>query len=247
MRHQQTVMGIPMSVDVPDRDDAAAREGVTLAFAGLHAADRRFSRFDPTSEVSRYARGEVTALSDELREVLALAERACDESGGAFSIRTPTGGLDTDGVVKGWAAQRAADALLGAGVDRFCLNAGGDVVLAGEPEPGRPWNVGVRHPDDPTRVLAVLEVRDGAVATSGTYERGAHIWDGRTGGAAAGLVAATVVANDLLRADIMATTVMALGPDGVAWAAEHGAATVVAVCPDGRILSGSSAVVPQLV
>ncbi|MBD8060032.1 FAD:protein FMN transferase [Cellulomonas sp. JH27-2] len=240
-------MGIPMSVDVPDRDDAAVREAVTMAFASLHAADRRFSRFDPTSEVSRYARGEVLVVSDELREVLALAERAADESGGAFSIRRPDGGLDTDGVVKGWAAQRAADTLLGAGVDRFCLNAGGDVALAGEPEPGRPWNVGVRHPDDPTRVLAVLEVRDGAVATSGTYERGAHIWDGRTGGAAAGLVAATVVANDLLRADIMATTVMALGPDGVAWAAEHGAAAVVAVRPDGRILNAGGAAVPQLV
>ena len=247
MRHQQVVMGIPMSVDVPDRDDAAVREAVTMAFASLHAADRRFSRFDPTSEVSRYARGEVLVASDELREVLAVAERAADESGGAFSIRRPDGGLDTDGVVKGWAAQRAVDILVAAGIDQLCCNAGGDVAVVGEPEPGRGWNVAVRDPEDGRRVLALLEVRDGAVATSGTYERGAHVWDGRTGLPATGLTSATVVANDLVRADILATSVLAMGPDGVSWAAARGAATVIAVRPDGEVLTATAGAVPHLV
>lgn len=247
MRHQQVVMGIPMSVDVPDRDDAVVREAVTLAFASLHAADRRFSRFDPDSEVSRYARGEVPVVSDELREVLALAERASEQSGGAFSIRTPDGGIDTDGVVKGWAAQRAVDLLVAAGIEQLCFNAGGDVAVVGEPEPGRGWNVAVRDPEDGRRVLALLEVRDGAVATSGTYERGAHVWDGRTGLPAAELTSATVVANDLVTADILATTVLAMGADGVAWAAAHGAATVVAVRPDGEVLTAAAGAVPHLV
>ncbi len=231
-------MGIPMSVDVRD-SGAGVSELVERAFEVLRAADRRFSRFDPDSEVSRYARRQVppAEVSADLREVLALAGRAWDESGGAFSVRRPDGTLDTDGVVKGWAAQRAADVLEGGGLLRFCLNAGGDVVVRGEPEPGRGWHVGIRDPADAGRTLAVLELRNGAVATSGTYERGAHIWDGRTGEAVSELVSASVVAADLCRADTLATSVLAMGRDGVSWAAAHGAVAVIAVTADGRTLT----------
>lgn len=231
-------MGIPMSVDVRD-DDPGTPELVDRAFEVLREADRRFSRYDPASEVSRFGRGELrpAELSDDLRAVLAVAGQAWEDSGGAFSVRRPDGTLDTDGVVKGWAAQRAADVLVDGGVRSFCLNAGGDVVTRGEPEPGRGWHVGIRDPSDPQVFLVVLELRDGAVATSGTYERGAHVWDGRTGELATELVSASVVAPDLARADVLATTVLALGPAGVAWAGEHGATAVIAVGADGRMLT----------
>ena len=231
-------MGIPMSVDVRD-DHSQVPELVERAFEVLRAADRRFSRYDPDSEVSRYARNELRPanLSADLREVLAIAGQAWEESGGAFSVRRPDGTLDTDGVVKGWAAQRAADVLANGGLRSFCLNAGGDVVVRGEPEPGRGWHVGIRQPSDPRSFLTVLELREGAVATSGTYERGAHVWDGRTGQPATGLVAASVVAGDLARADVLATSVMALGPDGVDWAAARGAVAVIAVDAAGRTLT----------
>ncbi|WP_231384036.1 FAD:protein FMN transferase [Cellulomonas sp. URHD0024] len=225
-----------MSVDVRD-DGPTTPDLVDRAFAVLRAADRRFSRYDPASEVSRYARDEVRPadLSDDLREVLAVAGKAWEDSGGAFSVRRPDGTLDTDGVVKGWAAQRAADVLWAGGLQRFCLNAGGDVVVRGEPEPGRGWHVGIRDPNDPQLFLAVLELRGGAVATSGTYERGAHVWDGRTGEPATGLVSASVVASDLATADVLATSVLALGDEGVDWAGRHGATAVIAVGADGRI------------
>ncbi|WP_421732900.1 FAD:protein FMN transferase [Cellulomonas sp.] len=240
MRHLELVMGIPMSVDVRGAlDEQAERAAVRDAFDRMHDADRRFSRFQPDSEVSRYGDGD--AASTDLREVLDIAAHFGDLSGGAFSVRRPDGSLDTDGVVKGWAAQRAADTLTAAGLTTFCLNAGGDVVVRGEPEPGRGWNVGVRDPADPQAFLTVLEVRDGAVATSGTYERGEHVWDGRTGLAATGLRAATVVAADLTTADVLATCVLALGPDGIAWAAQHGAAAVLAVDADGELLTALQA------
>jgi thiamine biosynthesis lipoprotein len=238
VRHRETVMGIPMSVDVRDKD-RHLDELVEGAFEVLRAADRRFSRYRPGSEVSRFGRGALRPadLSADLREVLALAGQAWDESGGAFSVRRPDGTLDTDGVVKGWAAQRAADVLKDGGLRRFCLNAGGDVVVQGEPEPGRGWRVGIRDPGTVATFLAVLELRDGAVATSGTYERGAHVWDGRTGESVSELVSASVVATDLTKADILATTVLALGRDGVDWASEHGAVAVVAVDAHGRVLT----------
>ena len=105
----------------------------------------------------------------------------CDElraaTGGAFDARAPLPGmLDPTGLVKGWAVERAAALLERAGARRFLVDAGGDVVLR-----GGPWRVGIRHPRLRDRLAAVLELRDGAVATSGAYERGAHIVDPRTG------------------------------------------------------------------
>ena len=236
-------MGLPMSVDVRRAQGPAVEAALDAAFAVLHEADERFSTYRPDSELRRLERGEVAddALSADMREVLEIAARAHEESGGVFDVCTPEGRLDTNGVVKGWAAQRAADVLVAAGLRDFCLNAGGDVVTRGEPEPGRAWDVAVRHPDDPQGVLAVLSVGDGAVATSGTYERGAHVWDGRSGSRELPLVAATVVAADLTVADVLATTVLAMGEDGPAWAVEHGAATVIAVTADGRVLTAAPA------
>ncbi len=234
-------MGLPISVDVRDEDHGQVDAALDAAFAVLRAADERFSPYRPDSELNRLRRAELTEdqASDQMREVLAIAAQAHDDSGGVFDVHTPDGLLDTDGVVKGWAAQCAADVLVAAGLTRFCLNAGGDVVLRGEPEPGRPWDVAVRDPRDPKAVLAVLGVRDGAVATSGTYERGQHVWDGRTGSVDLPLVAATVVAADLTVADVLATTVLAMGTDGVDWALRHGAATVIVVTTDGQILAGT--------
>lgn len=229
-------MGVPVSVDLRAGGDAAA---VERAFAVLRRADERFSPFRPDSEVRRHG-SEPGPVSADLADVLRIAQHAERISGGAFTVRAPDGTLDTNGVVKGWAAQRAADVLVAAGGTSFCLNAGGDVVTRGEPEPGRPWRTGVRDPADPGRVVAVVELRDGAVATSGTYERGEHVWDGRTGRPARGLAAATVVAADLTTADVLATCVLALGEEGVAWALAHGAWAAFGVRPDGTVLSGGA-------
>lgn len=231
VRRVREVMGTVVSVDLRCPDQVAGDAALDAAFAVLQAADERFSPFRSDSELSRLDRGELTLdeVSADMREVLDVAERARVDSGGAFDVRSPEGRLDTNGVVKGWAAQRAADVLLAAGMTDFCLNAGGDVVAHGGPEPGAPWRVAVRDPRDAQAVIAVLEVCDGAVATSGTYERGAHVWDGRTGSRELSLVAATVVAPDLVTADVLATTVLAMGADGARWAREHGAAAVLVV------------------
>lgn len=224
-------MGTVVSVDLRCPDEVAGASALDAAFAVMRAADERFSPFRPDSELSRLDRGELVPdeASADLREVLDIAERARVDSGGVFDIWSPEGHLDTNGVVKGWAAQRAADVLAAAGMTDFCLNAGGDVVARGGPSPDVPWRVAVRDPRDSQAVIAVLDVRDGAVATSGTYERGAHVWDGRTGSRELTLLAATVVAADLVTADVLATTVLAMGAAGAQWAREHGAAAVLVV------------------
>ncbi|MET8452535.1 FAD:protein FMN transferase [Streptomyces sp. NPDC005209] len=243
MRRVEHVMGFPVSLRIDDEGvdgatdvggaatdlDAAADE----MFAWLRAVDARFSPFRADSEVSRLDRGQVRAdeVSADLAEVLALCEEYRVSTGGAFDARLPGRGLDPCAVVKGWSVQRAAELLTAAGVRRFCLNAGGDVVAA-----GGPWRVGIRHPEQADRVCAVLEITDGAVATSGRYERGDHIVDGRTGRPARGLLSVTVVAAGLTEADATATAAFALGAEGVAWAAGRAGCEVFAVDAGRRVL-----------
>lgn len=223
-------MGFPVSLRIDDKD---VPEGLADAvFGWLQEADRRFSPFRPDSEVSRLDRGDTGPddISADLAEVLLLSERYRTETGGAFDIRLPGRGLDPSAVVKGWSVQRAALLLKEAGVRRFCLNAGGDVVVG-----GGPWRVGVRHPEISDQVCVVLELDDGAVATSARYERGNHIVDGRTGLPATDLLSLTVVAPTLTEADATATAAFALGVEGIAWASAREGCEVFAVDADRRV------------
>ena len=223
-------MGFPVSVRIDDED--ATGEDADEAFAWLREVDARFSPFRPDSEVSRLDRGELRpgAISEELAEILALCAHYEDATGGAFRTRLPGRGLDPCAVVKGWAVQRAAELLARRGARKFCLNAGGDVVVA-----GGPWRVGVRHPERADRLCTVLEVTDAAVATSGRYERGDHIIDGRTGRPATGVLSMTVVAASLTEADATATAAFAMGAEGIAWAADRDGCEVFAVDADRRV------------
>ncbi len=108
-----------------------------------------------------------------------------------------------------------------AGVQAYCLNAGGDVLARGGPRPGDAWRVGIRHPAVPGQIVAVLAVRDLAVATSGAYERGAHIHDPHARQAAGPWSSMTVVGPSLTYADAYATAAYAMGRPGLAWVAAH--------------------------
>ena len=147
--------------------------------------------------------------------MLAIAERAKAESGGAFDVRRPGPDgavvLDPSGVVKGWAVQRAAVPLLALDDTDVCLSAGGDMVCHVAVAEREPWSVGIEDPHDPTRVLAVVPVRRGAVATSGHAHRGHHVVDARTGRPPEDIASVTVVAADLVTADVDATAAYAMG------------------------------------
>lgn len=219
----EPVMGTMVSFDL--RDARAAAGVLDAAVAWLHEVDARFSPYLADSEVSRIGAGtlEERDAHPDLREILAMADRLAIESGGAFDIRgwRSDGRLDPCGIVKGWSVQLAADRLVAAGIHDFAINAGGDIVVRGGPAIGAPWRVGIRHPDRPDRVAAVLRVTDAAVATSAAYERGAHIRDPRSGRTPSGVRSMTVVGPSLTWADAYATTGYVLGLDGLDWIASH--------------------------
>ena len=131
------------------------------------------------------------------------------------------GRLDPSGFVKGWAIEEAAWLIDSAGGRNYWINGGGDIVARGQAAPGRPWRVGIRHPDRADKVAAVLAISDRAVATSGDYERGAHIADPAARRAASGLRSVTVVGPGLAFTDAYATAVFAMGRDGLGWLASH--------------------------
>src|SRR3954471_14023533 len=200
MTQVRHIMGIPIGIDIRDDVD------VEVAFDWLREADATFSTYREDSEISRLDRGEL-ALADcrpEVDEVLTQCMDLSRATGGFFSVR-PAGRLDPSGLVKGWAVAGAAERLAAAGAERFCINAGGDVVARGRPAPDRPWRIGIRHPVELESLAAVVAVEDLAVATSGEYEQGRHILDPRTGSPPEGLLSVTVVGPDLGKADAYAT------------------------------------------
>ena len=214
-------MGTAISLDL--RSPVVSRAAVDAAFDHLRDFDARFSTYRRDSEISRVGRGEVSLdeCSPDVREVLERCDALRALSLGYFDIRghRTDGGLDPSGFVKGWAVEAAAATLDAAGAENYCLNAGGDVVARGESEPGRPWRIGIRHPELPAKLATVLEVRDLAVATSGAYERPNHITDPHTGRAPEGVLSVTVVGTSLSEADAYATAAYAMGPAGLAWIA----------------------------
>jgi thiamine biosynthesis lipoprotein len=240
-RYVEHVMGMPISLALRGRhtDDLAARAAWAEVVVELREVDRVFSTYRDDSCVSLLGRGEI-GLEDcppEVAEVLDLGERARGESGGAFSVLRPGPDgepvLDPSGVVKGWAVERASAALAGLDDTDFCLSAGGDLTCRTLDPDGAPWRVGVEDPTDPLRILAVVPVFTGAVATSGTAHRGQHLVDARTGRPPAGDASVTVVAGSLTWADIDATAAYAQGPDAARWLETRPGRSGLVVWADG--------------
>jgi thiamine biosynthesis lipoprotein len=215
MREARWIMGMPVTVAI--RDTGAAERDIETLFQYFEGVDRRFSPYKPDSEISRLNRGEIAPgdVSDEMKEILVLADRTKKESRGYFDIRRPDGTLDPCGIVKGWAIRGAARLLAGMGHENFFVDAGGDIQAAGCNEEGGDWRVGIRSPfnDD---IVKILTPGPCGVATSGTYLQGAHIYDPHRGQAAdSDVVSLTVIGPDVLEADRFATAAFAMGRDGI--------------------------------
>jgi thiamine biosynthesis lipoprotein len=210
-------MGMPVSIDIrdPSLSPAELDEAIARCVRWLHRVDEVFSTYKEDSQISRLGRGELDleACSPEVGQVLARCEELRQETGGYFDVMA-SGQLDPSGLVKGWAVEQAS-VLLGSA--RHCINAAGDVALVGGAAPGRPWQVGVAHPLVPGGFCTVVAVTDGAVATSGTAERGLHVLDPHTGQPADALASVTVVGPALATADAYATAALAMGLDAPSW------------------------------
>jgi thiamine biosynthesis lipoprotein len=229
-------MGMPIVVDVRDVDDAAALEPV---FDWFRRADETFSTYRHDSEISRVNRGEL-ALEDahpDVRSVLARCEELRHETRGYFDVRARRADYaDPSGLVKGWSVDRAAALADELGWRNYAINAGGDIRLRGGALPAQSWRVGILHPVERQQVAAVVCGSDLAVATSGAYLRGDHVFDPHTGRPPEGVRSVTITGPDLATADAYATAAFAMGLSGPAWTARLRGYEALTLLVDGRAL-----------
>ena len=255
-----------VSLTVYDGDEAA----LSGALQTLGKLERRLSRTVAGSEISaaNSAGGAPVTLSEDTAELVRMALRGAELSGGKFDITvcpltalwdfsaaepkipdaadlaaalsrvgyenirlegstlTLSGGAEIDlgGIAKGYIADVLAEELRAAGKERAIVNLGGNIALFGGKPDGSPFSVGIQKPFAPSGETALtLSLRDGAIATSGTYERSFtqdgilyhHILDPDTGMPAdTGLSSVTVIAQRAAEADLLSTVCFLLGEEG---------------------------------
>jgi thiamine biosynthesis lipoprotein len=164
---------------------------------------------------------DVSACSPLVREALTLGARAERVTRGAFTTLLPTGdgdlAFDPTGFVKGWSVDLAARPLAHLPRISFCVNAGGDILIGAHPdlplagEDSIAWRVGIEDPHDRTQIVSTVSLTHGAVATSGTAARGAHLYDPARRTLVARPGSVTVIGPTLLWADVWATALFVGG------------------------------------
>jgi thiamine biosynthesis lipoprotein len=241
------IMGLPMSIHVrgPQALGPGAAAAVETAFTQLRADEAMFSTWQPDSPVSRIkdGRDRLVDAHPRIRHVAALCELAGHRTGGSFAAWLPGPGgrqrFDPTGMVKGWAVEQAFTALQAdlrkLGPHDALICAGGDIAVACSRTDTPSWVVAVEDPRDRSRTLRSLELRTGAVATSGTAARGKHIVDPSTGAAADGLLSATVIGPKLTWADVYATAAFVKGAAALPWIATLPDHAGILVGTDGAV------------
>jgi thiamine biosynthesis lipoprotein len=229
-------MGTVFSIAI--RDPGGWDDALSEVVAWLHQVDEIFSTYREHSEISRIRRGDlaIDGADPLVREVLSWCDLLTTETDGYFTADLP-GGLDPTGLVKGWAIERASTLLRDRGSRNHAINGGGDMQIAGEAAPGRPWRVGISDPRDRSSILTTVTGRDFAVATSGTVERGEHIVDPVAQTPARGLASVTVVGRSLTRVDAYATAAFAMGPAALGWIESKPDCDAMVVALDGDVRS----------
>ena len=213
-------------VDVASKttSEDAMRIGISQVREFIKDVDLKFSPYDPDSFVTLLRTGQIDRADapEIVQSVWHKCEQVRDLTNGAFDPWAVKGGFDPSGLVKGWAADICADMLVKVGCEHVQVNAAGDLALRGgylDVTTGeiKPWKIGVTDPDSKLEIMKSFDITDGAIATSGDYEKGAHINDPRNSLPAIGARSATVIGPDGAIADALATACMVDGKDSYNW------------------------------
>lgn len=214
---------------------------VTSALLGeIEAAclriDRLFSLYRPDSDLSRIARREIGLweAGAAVTDAYARAIEWRSATHGNFTPHRPDGTIDLSGIVKAMAIADVGD-VLDANSSSWVFSIGGDVLARGD-DNGEPWQCGLVDAVDSGALLGSLTVtpEHRAIATSGTAERGDHVW--RTDRTNL-FRQVTVAGPDIVAADVLATAILAGGRDELDRAVASWPIDVVATTVDGEILA----------
>lgn len=198
-------MGMPVTICLPYDNNEVFQE----VFNYFKWIDEVFSPFKKDSEVSKLNRGQ--KYSSHLTKILKLAEETKKKTHGYFDVVRPDGKIDPSGIVKGWAIFEAAKIIKFHKYRRFYVDAGGDAEIS-----GKKWSWGIRNPFNVHQIVKKLTLSDCGIATSGTYERGAHIYNPTEKGTiVSDIVSLSVIGPNVYEADRYATAAFAMGRKGI--------------------------------
>lgn len=215
MKETRALMGMPITVEIIG--PKVTKEVINNVFDYFDRVDHKYSPYKIDSDVGKINNHQLLPkqYDDELKLVLELCEKTKQETSGYFNIEH-NGKIDPSGLVKGWAIQNAAELVKEAGFINYYIEAGGDIQVAGKNGKGETWVVGIRNPFNKAEIVKVLQVSNCGVATSGTYERGQHVYNPITGSdKITDVVSLTVIGSNVYEADRFATAAFAMGKVGI--------------------------------
>lgn len=246
--HSFETMGTMVSIRIADAE-LSEHSTDDRAISVLNEIEHEFSRLNEKyslylddSEISAVARGEIslTDASEEMREEYARALEWREKTDGAFTPHRPDGIIDLSGTIKAVAIEAAAQLLSDAGFVNFSVNVGGDLTTSGNQDAEESgWITGIVDPADRGTVIAAVRLNTEfpAMATSGTAERGEHIW--LRPETTKDFVQATVIATDIITADVLATAIISGGQVTLDQITQNFAVAAMTVAADGTLLANA--------
>ena len=239
-----TIVSLRLGAADSQHDAQALADAAQRVETVFQRWDERFSLYREDSELSRIARGDIrlTEASESLRDCYALALDWRDRTQGVFTPHRADGVIDLSGVVKALAIAEAGTALTASGLTNWSINAGGDVLVSGALVRGDSMHpesvVAIVDPFDRGELIASVPLRYPlcAVTTSGSAERGEHIWTALNGEPSP-FCQVSVFAVDIVTADVLATAIVAGGEATLNEMTARFAVEVLAVLRDGQLLA----------
>lgn len=214
MRSVQHHMGMPISIDIPQCKNKSV---FSTCWQLCEQIDQQFSPYISTSEVSRIAGGSLLLqnASPTMQDIALLSNTYEQETIGYFSVYF-SGVFNPTGIVKAWAIKQLALCIEASGFRTYLINAGGDILCNSITK--KRWQLAICSPLNPNSTIGSITADNVAIATSGSYQKGSHIYDPKTGAPTTALKSVTVIGPDIITADVYATALYAMGLNALAFA-----------------------------
>ncbi len=210
-------MGMPVTVYIVD--GSSTQRDIDAVFNYFTYIDEKFSTYKDTSEITNINKGLLSPeeWSMDMKTVFDLSKKTKEETFGYFDILNNHQHYDPSGLVKGWAIRNAANLLRNAGFKNFYIEAGGDIQVEGNSDKGSAWKVGIKNPFKVSEIIKVIYLKKNeGIATSGSYERGDHIYNPKNNKQRlVDIVSLTVIGRDVYEADRFATAAFAMQKEGI--------------------------------
>ena len=197
---------MPVSLEITE----ANKNTIENYFNLLTQIDNKYSPYKTNSDLSKLWSGEIKLKSQSTEFLKIHADCLKYESltDGYFSPffekrYNPTG------YVKGWAIDQVSQIIEKDGYYDYCINLSGDMKFSSSGE--KIWRIAIQNPFDKNKSVAVLALKNGAIATSGNYERGEHIKNPKDPDAISDIAGVTIVGEDIIKSDVLATAIYAMG------------------------------------